>query len=84
MKPITGKGRIGAIVRYCGHDATFIADVIEVGGACVVIANGQIDKHLERPASEDATHHLVDFPVAGYWSPRTGVFVVPSAQVKLL
>lgn len=49
-KPITGRGRIGAIVRYCGHDATFIADVIEVGGACVVVANGD-DRWLLEPAN---------------------------------
>lgn len=77
------KGRIGAIVRYCGHDATFVADVIEVGSACVVIANGDIDKCLVRPAAK-ATHHLVDFPSGGYWSPRKGVFVVPSEQVMVL
>lgn len=81
-KLITGKGRVGAIVQ-CGHDATFVADVIEVGGACVVIANGAMDKVLERPAS-GATHRLADFPVAGYWNPRTGVFVVPSDQVVVL
>lgn len=78
------KGCVGAIVRYCGHDATFIADIIEVGDACVVVANGDVDKFLERPASPKATHHLVDFPVAGYWNPRKGMFVVPSSQVVLL
>lgn len=83
-KPVKGKGRVGAIVRYCGHDATFVADVIEVGDACVVVANGEINKQLVRPATDDATHHLLDFPVAGYWNPRTGIFVVPSEQVVLL
>ena len=78
------KGRIGAIVRYCGHNATFVADVIEVGGACVVVANGDIDKCLVRPASNKVTHHIVDFPSAGYWNPRKGIFVVPSDQVVLL
>lgn len=82
-KPIAGKGRIGAIVRYCGHNATFVADVITVGDACVVIANGDIDDCLMRPATK-ATHHLIDFPVAGYWQPRKGIFVVPSDQVVLL
>lgn len=74
---------MGAIVQYCGHDATFIADIIQVGDACVVVANGDIDKHLRRPA-RDATHHVIDFPKAGYWSPRRGILVVPADQVKVL
>lgn len=82
-QPFKSKGRVGAIVRYCGHDATFVADVIEVGTACVVIANGDINENLMRPATK-ASHHLVDFPKAGYWNPRKGVFVVPSDQVVLL
>jgi len=83
-KKVKSKSRIGAIVRYCGHDAMFIADVIEVGDACVVVANGTIEHHLVRPASDKVTHHLRDFPVAGYWNPRKGIFVVPSDQVVLL
>lgn len=78
------KGGVGVMVRYCGHDAMFIADVIEVGGACVVVANERIDNCLIRPATDEATHHLVDFPKAGYWHPHKGIFVVPSDQVHLL
>lgn len=76
------KGAIGAIVQYCGHDATFVADIIEVGDACVVVANGDVNKHLRRP-SDGATHHLIDFPKAGYWNPQKGIFVVPADQVKV-
>jgi hypothetical protein len=77
------KARIGAMVRYCGHDAMFIADVIEVGSACVVVASGKIDHCLIRPATDKVTHHLIDFPKAGYWNPLIGVFVVPNDQVRL-
>lgn len=78
------KAGVGVMVRYCGHDAMFIADVIEVGDACVVVAADKIDSCLIRPATDEATHHLVDWPKAGYWSPRTGIFVVPRDQVVLL
>lgn len=76
-------GRCGAIVQYCGHDATFIADVITVADAVVIRANGPVEKNLQRPA-KNPTHHLVDFPAAGYWNPQLGVFVVPKSQVRVL
>jgi hypothetical protein len=38
------------------------------------------DKTLKRPAI-GATHHLIDFPSAGFWRPDLGVFVVPERQV---
>ena len=78
------KSAVGAMVIYCGHDAMFIADIIEVGNACVVVAAAKIDNCLIRPATDEATHHLVDFPKVGYWNPQIGIFVVPSDQVKLL
>lgn len=81
MKPIMG--RCGAVVQYCGHDATFIADVITVENAVVIRANGPIEKNLTRPA-KNPTHHVVDFPKAGYWNPNLGVLVVPASQVKVL
>lgn len=74
------KSAIGACVRYCGHNATFVADITEVAGACVIRANGPIDKVLTRPADGE-THHVSDFPVAGFWRPDLGVLVVPSSQV---
>jgi len=76
-------GRCGAIVQYCGHDATFIADIVTVADAVVIRANGPIEKNLRRPA-RGATHHVMDFPKAGYWNPQLGVLVVPAAQVKVL
>lgn len=82
--PPVSKSKVGALVRYCGHDAMFVADVIEINGACVVVAADRIDNCLIRPATAKATHHLRDFPVAGYWNPRAGFFVVPSDQVDLL
>lgn len=78
------KAAMGATVCYCGHDGTFIADVFEVAGANVVRANGPITPgNLKRPA-KGATHHLMDFPTAGFWRPDLGVFVVPKAQVEKL
>lgn len=72
---------MGARVQFCGHDATFIADIYRVEGANVVRAVGPVnDKTLNRPGV-DATHHLVDFPSAGFWRPDLGVFVVPERQV---
>lgn len=80
------KSKSGAIVQYCGHAGCFIADVIEVAGACVVRANGEITPdNIVRDGSLGApTHHLVDFPKAGFWNPRIGVFVVPASQVRAL
>ena len=74
----------GALVRYCGHNAMFVADVFEVGTAIAFCANGDIESHLIRPATAAATHHVVDFPQAGMWKPRRGVLVVPRKQVKVL
>lgn len=85
MSKRPSKSGVGVTVLYCGHDATFIADIIEVGTACVVVPAEPITegKGLTRPA-QGATHHLVDFPKAGYWRPHKGIFVVPNAQVKLV
>jgi hypothetical protein len=78
------KAVVGALVKYCGHDAVFIADIDEVSGANVVRANGPIsDKLLVRHAA-NATHHLVDYPNSGFWRPDLGVFVVPKGQVREL
>lgn len=72
----------GARVHYCGHDGTFAADLYEIEGAVVVRASAPVTPgDLDRPA-RDATHHLSDFPAAGFWRPDLGVFVVPAAQVR--
>ena len=77
---------MGAIVRYCGHRATFVADIFRVGDANVVVANGPIEKCLSRKPKdfENATHHMEDFPSAGCWKPNRGFFVVPHDQVTEL
>lgn len=81
---MTSLSAIGALVRYCGHNGLFIADIVEVEGAVCVRANGPVTPaNLERPA-QGATHHLVDFPKAGLWQPDRGIFVVPAAQVRKL
>ena len=71
-------------VRYCGHDASFVADITEVAGAMVVrtIEPVQLDL-LTRPAGP-CDYWLVDFPNAGFWRPDLGVFVVPKAQLRKL
>lgn len=73
----------GAVVRYCGHTAVFIADIYHIGGACVVRANGPVDRNLIRSQVDyaAATHHVIDHPVTGFWRPDLGVLVVPAAQV---
>lgn len=78
------ESKVGAIVRYCGHRAYFIADIIKVGTANAVRASGPVTMEKiarDREGYDNATHQIVDFPIAGLWSPRTGVFVVPEDQV---
>ena len=78
------KSCMGAQVRYCGHDGTFVADIFLVAGANVVRAVGPVTgDNLHRPAT-GATHHLDDFPLSGFWRPDLGVFVVPEGQVVAL
>ena len=79
-------GAIGAKVMYCGHDGWFIADIILVGDVAVVRGpdRGVAADKLVRGRNDEATHHLVDFPVAGAWMPKRGVFVVPQKQVYML
>jgi hypothetical protein len=72
---------MGARVQYCGHDGFFLADIYSVAGANIVRANGSVSPgNLTRPADE-ATHILLDFPLAGFWRPDLGVFAVPQNQV---
>lgn len=86
------KAYIGACVLYCGHkDATFIADIHEVGNVNVVVgpnfgSNEKFLESLERSPFKArlATHHLVDFPTAGVCRPALGIFVVPKSQVREL
>lgn len=78
------QSKMGARVQYCGHDGWFVADIFRVGSCNVVRASGPVrtDK-LNRPAKV-CTHHLVDYPEAGFWRPDLGVFVVPEKQVTEL
>lgn len=76
--------KMGARVHYCGHSGWFIADIIKVGNANVVRANGPVTPDsIVRDSLRTVTHHLVDFPHAGFWRPDLGVFVVPETQVKI-
>ena len=77
------KPAMGARVLYCGHRGTFIADIWELGNVNIVHASREVSgENLDRDGVEAATHHLTDFPKAGFWKPRLGVFVVPKDQVK--
>jgi len=81
------KAYVGALVRYCGHLGTFVADIYEVGNANVIHPSTPVTmENLNRdPVDyEHATHHMVDHPVGGFWRPRIGVFVVPAKQVTIL
>jgi hypothetical protein len=83
------ESKMGAVVIYCGHDASFVADIHRIGDVNVVIAHGTgseagFNSHLTRPADPEATHHLVDFPGPVYWSAARGVFAVPEGNVKAL
>ena len=70
----------GACVLYCGHDATFRADLFEIEGAIVIRAAGPIDEsRLQRPAARP-THHVTDSPRSGFWRPDLGILVVPRGQ----
>ncbi len=74
----------GALVKYCGHRAVFVADIVRVGNANVVRANRPVTmENVVRDPSHIrvATHHLGDFPTSGFWRPDLGVFVVPEDQV---
>lgn len=84
------QAKMGAVVIYCGHDASFVADIHRVGDVNVVVAGFttgsrvRFEQLLTRPADPEATHHMVDFPGPVYWSPPRGVFVVPEQNVKEL
>lgn len=76
---------IGAVIRYCGHVGCFTADVYTVGNAVVVNAGGPLFmENLDRSPQtwDNADYHLIDFPVAGFWKPQKGIFVVPASQLK--
>lgn len=77
---------IGANVLYCGHNGYFVADIIEVGNAVVVRASAPVtpDNIIRDNRLGCPTHHLLDFPKPGFWSPKLGVFVVPRGQLRLL
>ena len=50
------KAHMGATVKYCGHDGTFIADIFVVGNVNVVRANGPVTgNNIKRPA-DNASH----------------------------
>lgn len=77
------KAKMGAWVKYCGHNGCFVADIWEVGSANVVVANGPVrPENLDREMPP--THTMVDLPKSGYWRPEKGIFVVPKPQVKKL
>lgn len=80
---VVSKSCAGARVRYCNHAGWFVADIWSVGNTNVVRANGPVTAdNINRDELDRITHHLADFPIAGFWRPDIGVFVVPQSQVK--
>lgn len=76
------KAMIGAHVKYCNHAGWFAADIFKVGTANVVRANSPVTPdNIRRDEMESITHEMRDFPLAGFWRPDLGVFVVPESQV---
>lgn len=76
------KSAIGARVQFCGHNGWFIADIIRIGNATAVRANGPVTpSNIHRTEIHTITHRLTDFPSAGLWQADRGIFVVPEAQV---
>lgn len=74
------QARMGAIVKYCGHDGCFLADIHKVGNTNVINAAKPVTMdNLTRPARR-CTHHISDFPTAGFWKPQKGIFVIPEKQ----
>lgn len=72
--------KTGAIVEYCGHNATFRADIWRFAGAVVIRANGPIrEEILTRPA-KGPRYLFEDHPDSGFWRPDLGIFVIPETQ----
>jgi hypothetical protein len=78
-------GNVGALVQYCGHAGYFVADVLEVAGAAVVVTDPvNIGKLIRDDRYGPATHHLLDFPGPIVWKPDRGIFVVPKKNLRRL
>jgi hypothetical protein len=73
------KAMIGATVIFCGHRGFFLADIMQVGSAFVVRANGPVTPaNIIREGVDEASTHIVSDMWGGFWRPDLGVFVVPS------
>ena len=75
------EAKMGAYVLYCGHAGGFIADIWRIENVNVVRANGPVTTDNLIRKDFVPTHHLEDWPKAGFWRPDLGVFVVPCSQV---
>lgn len=76
---------MGARVKYCNHEGWFVADILLIKCVNVVRANGPVTpSNIIRTEMDTITHHLKDYPEAGFWRPDLGVFVVPVSQVHHL
>lgn len=81
LKPVAG-----ANVMFCGHNGYFVADIYVIGDVAVVVTDGPVTGNKLNRSNElgPPTHHLSDFPCAGYWGQQRGIFVVPKFQVTVL
>lgn len=74
--------RMGVRIQYCGHDASFVADVYDFGDTVAIHKGSPLDlATVDRPAGA-CDFLLTDFPTGGMWKPSIGVFVVPSTQLR--
>lgn len=73
---------IGRTVRYCGHDASFVADITAVGTAYVVRHAGPLTmQNVTRPAGR-CDVHMVESASGQFWRPDLGVFVIPQDRLR--
>jgi hypothetical protein len=78
---------MGALIIFCGHKGTFTADIWRIGTVNVIHASGPVTMDtLDRSDRnfDAATHHMKDFPQAGFWKPALGIFVIPEKQVRAI
>lgn len=82
------RDHIGAIVRPCGHDGVFMADIRLVGkDSVMVVANpraAEPEALFRKGEIGEPTHLMVDFPKTYYWNAKRGFFVVPKEQVQVV
>lgn len=79
-----------AVILYCGHSATFVADIIVTPHAVTVIGKvrgsklNPIGLEYGAAAVAKAAWHISDEFPGTYWNPANGRFVLPRKAVTKL